>query len=58
MKRISVATDGGTLDLEIDATAFVKLENRAKAAGCSTADYISLFLASEVQRTHKRPKAS
>ncbi len=37
--------------LKIDATALVKWENRAAAAGMSLARYVSLFLAGKVQRT-------
>lgn len=37
--------------LKLDATALVKWENRAAAAGMSLARYVSLFLAGKVQRT-------
>ena len=37
--------------LKIDATALVKLENRAAAAGMTLARYVSLFLTDKVQRT-------
>ena len=37
--------------LKIDATALVKWENRAAAAGMSLVRYLSLFLSSGLQRT-------
>ena len=40
-----------TWRLKIDATALVKWENRAAAAGMSLTRYVSLFLADKVQRT-------
>ncbi len=49
--KTKTKTKNGRLVLKIDATAIVKLENRATAAGKSLADYDSLFLSKEVQRT-------
>jgi len=50
-RRISVKVGEDTLDIELDATAFVKWENRAKAARIALPLLLSLFLAAEVQRT-------
>lgn len=50
-KTTKTKTKKGRLVLKLDATAIVKLENRAAAAGKSLADYVSLFLTKEVQRT-------
>ena len=51
MKTITVSVAGKRLVVEIDATAMVKWENRAKAAGLSLSRCLSLFLSEEVQRT-------
>jgi hypothetical protein len=50
-KRIIVNVGEDVLDIELDATAFVKWENRAKAARIALPLLLSLFLAAEVQRT-------
>lgn len=51
MKRIKVRVDGQDLVIELDATAYVKWENRARAARISLPLLLSLFLTAEVQRT-------
>ena len=50
-KRVSVQVKGSKIVLKLDATAFVKWENRAAAAGVPLLKYLSLFLAEKVQRT-------
>ena len=50
-KRVSVQVKGSKIVLKLDATAFVKWENRAAAAGVPLLKYLSLFLAGKVQRT-------
>lgn len=49
--KVDVAVNGSNLTIEMDVTAFVKWENRAKKAGVSTGKFLSLFLSKEVQRT-------
>lgn len=53
MKKIiiEVSVNGDALEIEMDVTAFVKWENRAKRAGVSIGEHLSLFLTNEVQRT-------
>lgn len=51
MKKISVSVAGKSLVINLDATAFVKWENRAKAVNLNVAALLSLFLTAEVQRT-------
>lgn len=51
MKKISLSVAGKSLVISLDATAFVKWENRAKAQGLTLARLLSLFLTKEVQRT-------
>lgn len=51
MKRLAITVNEETINLEIDATAYVKWENRAKAARIPLALLLSLFLTAEVQRT-------
>jgi len=50
-RTISVQVGEDTLTIDLDATAFVKWENRAKAARIALPLLLSLFLAAEVQRT-------
>lgn len=50
-KRIAVIVDRSVLHIEMDATAFVKWENRAKASKIPLPLLLSLFLSAEVQRT-------
>ena len=49
--RITVKVGENDLTIELDATAFVKWENRARAARIALPLLLSLFLAAEVQRT-------
>ncbi len=49
--QVSVKVGEDTMDIELDATAFVKWENRAKAARIALPLLLSLFLTAEVQRT-------
>ena len=51
MNEITITVDGNLISINLDATAFVKWENRAKAVGLSLSRCLSLFLAAEVQRT-------
>ncbi len=51
MKRLAITVNEETISLKIDATAYVKWENRAKAAKIPLARLLSLFLTEEVQRT-------
>lgn len=50
-KRIEVIVAQNMMTIEIDTTAYVKWENRAKAANVPLCLLLSLFLAEEVQRT-------
>jgi len=51
MKRVAIVVSDETIELELDATAYVKWENRAQAARIPLALLLSLFLTAEVQRT-------
>ena len=50
-KRIELIVAEKVMTVEIDATAYVKWENRAKAANVPLCLLLSLFLTDEVQRT-------
>lgn len=50
-KRIDVIVAQNVLTIEMDSTAYVKWENRAKAASVPLCLLLSLFLTEEVQRT-------
>ena len=50
-KKIAVKVGKDALEIELDATAYVKWENRAKAARIALPLLLSLFLTAEVQRT-------
>lgn len=50
-KRIAVIVAQNILVVDIDATAYVKWENRARAAKIPLPLLLSLFLTDEVQRT-------
>ena len=50
-KRIEVIVAQNVLTIEMDTTAYVKWENRAKAVNVPLCLLLSLFLAEEVQRT-------
>ena len=50
-KKIIVKVGEDRMTIELDATAFVKWENRAAAEKKTLAEYLSLFLTQEVQRT-------
>jgi len=51
MKHVTVRLGDESLVIEIDATAYVKWENRARAARIALPLLLSLFLAAQVQRT-------
>lgn len=40
-----------TFGIEVDVTAFVKWENRARKMGKTVEECVSIFLADQVQRT-------
>lgn len=50
-RSIEVLVAANVMRIELDATAFVKWENRARAANVPLAILLSLFLTDEVQRT-------
>ena len=50
-KRIEVIVAQNVLTIEMDTTAYVKWENRAKAVDVPLSLLLSLFLTEEVQRT-------
>lgn len=50
-KRVVVKVGSGKMTIELDATAFVKWENRAAAEKKTLTECLSLFLTNEVQRT-------
>ncbi len=50
-KRIDVIVAQNVLTIEMDTTAYVKWENRAKAVNVPLCLLLSLFLTEEVQRT-------
>lgn len=50
-KRIEVIVAQNVLTIEMDTTAYVKWENRAKAVNIPLCLLLSLFLTEEVQRT-------
>ena len=50
-KRVEVIVARNVLTIEMDTTAYVKWENRAKAVNVPLCLLLSLFLAEEVQRT-------
>ena len=50
-KRVEVIVAQNVLTIEMDTTAYVKWENRAKAVNVPLCLLLSLFLAEEVQRT-------
>ena len=50
-KRIEVIVAQNVLTIEMDTTAYVKWENRAKAVNVPLCLLLSLFLTEEVQRT-------
>ena len=50
-KRIEVIVAQNVLTIEMDTTAYVKWENRAKAVNVPLSLLLSLFLTEEVQRT-------
>ena len=49
--KVDVLIANSVMTLELDATAFVKWENRAKAAEVPLPLFLSLFLTAEVKRT-------
>jgi hypothetical protein len=50
-KRVEVIVAQNVLTIEMDTTAYVKWENRAKAVNVPLCLLLSLFLTEEVQRT-------
>ena len=50
-KRIEVMVEQNVMTIEMDTTAYVKWENRAKAVNVPVCLLLSLFLNEEVQRT-------
>ena len=50
-KRIEVIVAQNVLTIEMDTTAYVKWENRAKAVNVPLCLLLSIFLTEEVQRT-------
>lgn len=50
-KRLEVIVAQNVLTIEMDTTAYVKWENRAKAVHVPLCLLLSLFLAEQVQRT-------